>query len=109
MKENLIETVRNAMPEEELLMDVADLFKTFADSTRVRILSALSQHELCVCDLAEVVGMTKSAVSHQLRLLRMSKLVKQRRSGKEIIYSLDDEHVHALYAIAIAHICENKE
>lgn len=100
--------IKKALPQEELLLDVADLFKTFADSTRVKILAALSIRELSVGDLAEVLDMTISAVSHQLRLLRIAKLVRQRRSGKEVIYALDDEHVHDLYDIAVAHLREER-
>lgn len=92
------------MPDENFLYDVAELFKIFGDSTRIRILTALQQSELNVCDLASVLNMTKSAVSHQLRILRQAKLVKNRRVGKEIFYSLDDEHVRDIIAIAMTHL-----
>ena len=92
------------MPDENFLYDVAELFKIFGDSTRIRILTALQQSELNVCDLASVLNMTKSAVSHQLRILRQAKLVKNRRVGKEIFYSLDDEHVRDIIVIAMTHL-----
>ena len=92
------------MPDENFLYYVAELFKIFGDSTRIRILTALQQSELNVCDLASVLNMTKSAVSHQLRILRQAKLVKNRRVGKEIFYSLDDEHVRDIIAIAMTHL-----
>jgi ArsR family transcriptional regulator len=102
-----VEKVRAEMDEEELLYEVAELFKVFGDSTRTKILSALTVMELCVCDIAEVLNMTKSAVSHQLRILRQTKIVKSRRSGKEVYYSLDDEHISDIYALAIEHLKEN--
>lgn len=94
------------MPDEDTLFDVAELFKIFGDSTRIRILSALSQAEMCVCDICSVLNMTKSAVSHQLRILRQAKLVKNRRQGKEIFYSLDDDHVLSIINLALEHIEE---
>ena len=99
--------VKAAMPDEDMLYDAAELFKVFGDSTRTRILSALFVEELCVCDIAEILGMTKSAVSHQLRTLRQTKIVKARRSGKEIFYSLDDEHISRIYKMAMEHLGEN--
>lgn len=97
---------KSTMPDEDTLYDVAELFKVFGDSTRTRILSALSTNELCVCDLARLLGMTKSAVSHQLRILRTAKLVKANRQGKEIYYSHDDSHVAKILAMAIEHVTE---
>ena len=105
----LVQTIQAAMPDEELLLDVSDLFKTFADSTRIKILAALSVSSLCVNDIAAVLGTTISAVSHQLRLLRIAKLVKTTRRGKEVYYALDDDHVHDLYAIAIEHLTETRK
>ena len=102
-----VERVKAAMPDEDMLYDAAELFKVFGDSTRTRILSALFIEELCVCDIAEILGMTKSAVSHQLRTLRQTKIVKARRSGKEIFYSLDDEHISRIYKTAMEHLREN--
>jgi ArsR family transcriptional regulator len=101
---DIVAKVSAQMPEENFLYDVAELFKIFGDSTRIRILTALQKSELNVCDIASVLNMTKSAVSHQLRILRQAKLVKNRRVGKEIFYSLDDEHVHDIIEIAIAHL-----
>ena len=102
-----VERVKAAMPDEDMLYDAAELFKVFVDSTRTRILSALFIEELCVCDIAEILGMTKSAVSHQLRTLRQTKIVKARRSGKEIFYSLDDDHISRIYKTAMEHLREN--
>ena len=104
--ENVVERVRSRMPDEDLLYDTAELFKVFGDSTRTRILSALFIEELCVCDIASLLNMTKSAVSHQLRILRQTKIVKSRRSGKEIYYSLDDEHISKIYRMALEHLQE---
>lgn len=104
--QDIVEEVCTTMPDEDLLFDVAELFKIFGDSTRIRILSALSQAELCVCDICTILNMTKSAVSHQLRILRQTKLVKNRRNGKEIYYSLDDEHVARIIDLATEHIKE---
>ena len=101
---DIVAKVSSQMPDENFLYDVAELFKIFGDSTRIRILTALQKSELNVCDIASVLNMTKSAVSHQLRILRQAKLVKNRRVGKEIFYSLDDEHVHDIIEIAIAHL-----
>ena len=90
---DVVEYVENVLPDEDVLYEIAELFKVFGDSTRTRIISALFEKELCVCDIADLLHMTKSAVSHQLRTLRQTKIVKSRRSGKEIFYSLDDEHI----------------
>ncbi len=102
----LCEQVTVDMPDENELYDVAELFKIFGDSTRIRILSALAQAEMCVCDIGAVLNMTKSAVSHQLRILRQAKLVKNKRNGKEIFYSLDDDHVLSIINLALEHIKE---
>ena len=102
-----VERVKAAMPDEDMLYDAAELFKVFGDSSRTRILSALFIEELCVCDIAEILGMTKSAVSHQLRTLRQTKIVKARRSGKEIFYSLDDDHISRIYKTVMEHLREN--
>ena len=84
------------MPEEDELYDLAELFKVFGDSTRMRILFALFEADICVCDLAQALGMTQSAVSHQLRILRQARLVSSRREGKQVIYFLTDEHVRTI-------------
>ena len=90
--------------EETELYDLAELFKVFGDSTRIRILFELFETEVCVCDLAEALNMTQSAISHQLKILKQSKLVKSRREGKSIIYSLDDDHVRSIIAQGREHI-----
>ena len=105
--ESVVAAVRSRMPNEDVLADVAELFKVFGDSTRTRILSALFESELCVCDIAELLGMTKSAVSHQLRILRQTKIVKNRKDGKVVYYSLDDEHVSRIYKMALEHLTED--
>jgi len=98
--------VRAKLPGDEKLFYLADLFKMFADSTRIRIVSALLLSEMCVCDLAVLLGMTKSAISHQLRALRQTRLVKYRKEGKVVYYSLDDDHVGAIIAQGLSHISE---
>lgn len=94
------------MPDEELLYDLADLFKVFGDTTRIKILYALMTKEMCVADLAETIGATQSAVSHQLRNLKQSRLVRAKRDGKNVIYSLADDHVHTMLDQGMTHICE---
>ncbi len=96
----------SVMPDEELLYDLADLFKVFGDTTRIKILYALMAQDLCVADLAEAIGATQSAVSHQLRTLKQSRLVRAKRDGKNVIYSLSDGHVHTMLAQGMTHICE---
>ena len=100
----LLKIVNETMPSEEKLYDLAELFKVFGDSTRIRILYVLFESEVCVCDLAAVLNMTQSAISHQLKILKQSKLVKSRREGKSIFYSLDDEHVRSIIAQGREHI-----
>ncbi len=99
-------TLAKRMPTEETLYELADLYKMFADSTRVRILSALQTQELCVLDLAALLGITQSALSHQLRILKQAKLVKSRREGKVIIYSLADAHVESIFKQGLEHVRE---
>ena len=94
------------LPDEEILYDLADLFKVFADTTRIKILYALMGRDLCVADIAELVGATQSAVSHQLRTLKSARLVKFQRDGKNVIYSLADDHVYTVLAQGMNHICE---
>ena len=101
-----VRQVAKRMPAEEDLADLAELFKVFGDSTRMRILSALSYSELCVNDLSSLLGMTASAVSHKLKTLRAAKLVRARKDGKVVYYSLDDEHVNAIIAIGMQHMAE---
>ena len=102
----LVANVLSELPDEDVLYDLAELFKVFGDSTRVRILIALFESELCVCDISEALGMTQSAVSHQIQILRTNKLVKSRRDGKQIYYSLADEHVVTIIAQGLNHILE---
>ena len=102
----LLEIVNKTMPEETELYDLAELFKIFGDSTRIRILFVLFEAEVCVCDLAQVLNMTQSAVSHQLKILKQNKLVKSRREGKSIFYSLVDDHVRTIIAQGQEHIEE---
>jgi len=106
--EDKITLVKTKLPSENTIYDLAELFKVFGDSTRTKILSALEISELCVNDIAEALGMTLSAVSHQLRILKAAKLVKAKKSGKEVIYSLDDDHVSKIFECGINHIKEEK-
>lgn len=101
-----IETIKAKLPNDEEIYDLSELFKVLGDQTRTKILTVLEIHELCVNDIASALNMTKSAVSHQLRILRQSRLIKSRRDGKEIIYSLDDNHVSQLFECALIHIKE---
>lgn len=103
---DIVEKVSGHMPDEEKLYDLADFFKMFGDSTRIKILWALDSEEMCVCDLAVLLNMTKSAISHQLKTLRQEKLVKYRREGKNAFYSLQDEHVKNLLEIGLEHLEE---
>ena len=104
--EDSVRHIKEHMPEEDVLYDLAELFKVFGDSTRVRILYALFEADICVCDLAELLGMTQSAISHQLKILKQAKLVKSRRDGKSVIYSLSDDHVRTIINCGIEHIEE---
>ena len=97
---------QNKIPDEETLYDLADLFKIFGDTTRIKILYTLRKQELCVNELAQSLAMTPSAVSHQLKILRQSKLVKNRREGKSLFYSLNDNHVVTIVDQGMEHICE---
>ena len=105
--ENLLKIVNEKMPEETELYDLAELFKVFGDSTRIRILFVLFESEVCVCDLAQVLNMTQSAISHQLRILKQNKLVKSRREGKSVFYSLADDHVRTIVDQGREHIEED--
>ncbi|GHV26627.1 transcriptional regulator [Clostridia bacterium] len=104
--EEVVAEVRLLMPDDDKLSDLADLFKVFSDPSRVKILCALLHAEMCVCDLAGLLGMSKSAVSHQLKQLRMSRLVKPRRDGVVMFYSLDDEHVGNVFEQGMLHVME---
>ena len=102
----LVEATRQAMPDEELLYDLAELYKIFGDSTRIKILYVLFEAEMCVCDIAQLLNMTSTAVSHQLRILKGNKLVKSRREGKNIFYSLADGHVTSILDQGMEHVSE---
>ena len=104
--EEVVERTRKSMPHDEMLFDLAEFFKVFADSTRIKILWALHENELCVCDVAVVLNMTKSAVSHQLKILRQANLVKNRKDGKIVYYTLSDNHVKKIFEMAVEHLEE---
>lgn len=102
----VVESVRGALPGDGVLRDLAELFKIFGDATRVKILYVLLEAEMCVCDIAQLLGMTQSAISHQLRVLKQSKLIKNRREGKTVFYSLADAHVRAIISQGMDHVTE---
>ena len=103
---DIIRAARAALPDEERLYDLAELYKVFGDSTRIKILYVLFEAEMCVCDIAQLLGMNQSAISHQLRVLKDSKLVKNRRDGKTVFYSLADDHVRTILGQGMDHITE---
>ncbi len=105
-REEIINRVLEQQPDDEILYDLAELFKVFGDSTRIKILYSMFEHELCVNDIAGLLNLSQSSVSHQLRILKTSKLVKFRREGKSIYYSLDDEHVRAIISMGMEHVEE---
>ena len=104
--EDIIAKVNETMPDEEILYDLAELFKIFGDSTRIKILYVLFESEMCVCDIAQLLNMNQSAISHQLRVLKQSKLVKYRRDGKTVFYSLADGHVRTILGQGMEHVAE---
>lgn len=104
--QEVVDEVQSRMPKEETLYDLAEFFKVFGDSTRIRILWALAESEMCVCDIANLLNMTQSAISHQLRVLKQAALVKYRRDGKIVYYSLDDDHIKQIIDQGMAHINE---
>ncbi len=104
--QDIVAQVTEKMPSEEQLFDLAELFKIFGDSTRVKILYVLFESEMCVCDIAQLLGMTQSAISHQLQVLKKSKLVKYRREGKTVFYSLADGHVRTILDQGMEHVNE---
>lgn len=104
--DDIVETVRKTMPEEETLYDMAELFKVFGDTTRIKILCALLESEMCVCDIATLLSMNQSAISHQLRVLKQARLVKYRKDGKVVYYSLDDEHIKHIFDQGLIHMNE---
>ncbi|WP_319370300.1 metalloregulator ArsR/SmtB family transcription factor [uncultured Ilyobacter sp.] len=101
---DVVEKVKKSLKSDELLQNVADFFKAFSDSTRLKIVSMLLEEEMCVCDIANVLDMTHSSVSHQLRVLRQLRVVKNRKEGKSVYYSLDDDHVRTILAQGISHL-----
>ena len=102
----VVENVKNKLPKEETLYDLAELFKVFGDSTRIKIICSLFESEMCVCDLSVLLNISQSAISHQLRVLKSARLVKFRRAGKVIYYSLDDEHIKQIFDAGLHHITE---
>lgn len=106
VREDIVHKVLAEQPDDEVLYDLAELFKVFGDSTRIRILYALFETELCVGDIAQILNLSQSSVSHQLRILKSSKLVKFRREGKIMFYSLDDDHVRTMISMGMEHIEE---
>lgn len=106
VNEKIVNKVISALPKEEILYDVAELFKVFGDSTRIKIICALFESEMCVYDLAASLSMTQSAISHQLRILKNANLVKFRRDGKLMYYSLDDDHVKHIFEAGYEHVTE---
>jgi len=108
LHEETVAKVKSTMPIEEDLYDLAELFKIFGDTTRIKILSALFEAEMCVCDIAYLFNMTQSAISHQLRVLKQARLVKNRKEGKVVFYSLDDDHIKHIFDQGLIHVNENK-
>jgi len=106
---DIVSILKKNKLEEEVVHNLAETFKVLGDPTRIRILHALKEKELCVCDLSELLDMSPSAVSHQLRVLRNNKLVKYRKEGRSVYYSLDDDHVICLFRQGLSHILENKQ
>lgn len=101
-----VKCVKENMLEEERFLGLSEVFKVFGDSTRLKIIYTLMQTELCVCDIAEVLGMSQSSVSHQLRVLKSARLVKYRKEGKVVFYSLDDEHINEIFNAGLTHLNE---
>ena len=107
--EDVVQSVKKEMPGEEKLGDLAELYRVFGDPTRIRILYVLFACPMCVCDIAGLLGMSVSAISHQLRILKQSKLVRFRREGKTVFYALADSHVRTILAMGMEHICEDEQ
>jgi len=106
--DDVVNAVRKGMPADEELYDLAEVFKVFGDTTRIKILYSLFSSEMCVCDIAALLNMTQSAISHQLRILKQARLVKYRKDGKVVYYSLDDDHVKQIFNQGLEHISEKK-
>jgi len=107
--QEVVESTKRKMPEEKTFHSLASFFKIVGDNTRIKILYALDQNEMCVCDIANLLGMTKSSISHQLALLRKSKIVKCRKELKQVYYTLDDEHISQVFELGLEHINHQKE
>ncbi len=103
---DIVSEVRAHLPKESLLDDLSEVFKVFGDKTRMKILYILHERELCVCDIAQLLDMNQSAISHQLKVLKQAKLIKNRREGKQMYYSLSDDHVHMMLSMGMEHIME---
>lgn len=103
---DVIESIKNKMPKEQIIYDLADLFKVFGDATRIKILCILLEKEICVCDIANLLDMSQSAISHQLRVLKQARLVKYRREGRVVYYSLADNHIQTILAQGLDHVYE---
>ncbi len=101
-----VEDAENKMPDDDTLLEVSDFFKALSDSSRLKIIAALISQELCVCDISEITGQSQSAVSHQLRVLRAARIVKYRRDGKQVFYSIDDTHIAEIIQTTIRHLSE---
>ncbi len=104
--EDIVKKVNEELPDEEILYDLAEFYKVFADSTRIKILYVLLKSEMCVCDISQILNVSQSAISHQLRMLKQMKLVKYRREGKAVFYSLSDEHIELILSQGLEHISE---
>ena len=104
--QDVVDHVKERMPEDEVLLDLADTFKLFSDSTRLKILYALTEAEMCVCDISALLGMSKSSVSHQLQVLKQSNLIKYRKAGRVVYYSLADDHVKTICRMGMEHVLE---
>jgi len=102
----ILDSINENALSDDVVNELAEFFKVFGDATRLRILHALSMAEMCVCDLCELLGMNQSAVSHQLKVLRQSRLIKYRREGRNVYYSLDDEHIQQIFEVGLKHIME---
>ena len=103
---DVVEEIKDRIPKDEVLYDLAEFFKVFGDSTRIKIICALFENEMCVCDLAALLGVSQSAISHQLRTLKSARLVRYRREGKVVYYSLDDDHIKHIFDEGLNHITE---
>ncbi|MBR4700676.1 MAG: winged helix-turn-helix transcriptional regulator [Oscillospiraceae bacterium] len=105
--QDVVDHVKERMPDDEVLLDLADTFKLFSDSTRLKILYALTEAEMCVCDISVLLGMSKSSVSHQLQVLKQSNLIKYRKAGRVVYYSLADDHVKTICRMGMEHVLED--